>query len=62
MIRWPGRRKSPPVNIPPFPFPPAPLQVERLHAPKDGLEVEEVDTSAMTETGIHKAWKRLTGQ
>lgn len=48
-----------PVAIPPY----VPPVIKTEHAPKDdGLVVEEVDTSAMTRTGIHKAWKRLTGQ
>lgn len=59
MILWPGRKRKAPAELPRFPVPAAPLQVERLHAPKEGVEVEEVDTSAMTATGIHKAWKRL---
>jgi hypothetical protein len=28
----------------------------------EGVIVEEHDTSAMTQTGVHRAWKRLTGQ
>lgn len=58
-MRWPWSRKpQPPPRIPPYRVP-----VEPKPRPKDeGIVVEEHDTSKMTETGVHKAWKRLTGQ
>jgi hypothetical protein len=65
-MRWPWSKRAPPPRIPPYPVP-----VQQQHKPKEeGIVVEEaieldgqkVDTRAMTETGIHKAWKRLTGQ
>jgi hypothetical protein len=32
------------------------------HPPKEtSIVVEEIDTSAMTRTGVHKAWDRLRG-
>lgn len=56
---WPFRRRRPlPLNIPPYKVP-----VSKRETPKEpGIVVEEIDTSAMTQTGVHKAWKRLTGQ
>ncbi len=55
--RWPWAKRSPPPTIPPYRVP---VQQEK---PKSaGIVVEEIDTSAMTQTGVHKAWKRLTGQ
>jgi hypothetical protein len=58
---WPFRRRPAPPDIPKF-APPAPIVVTVHEKPKDdGLVVEEVDTSAMTRTGVHKAWDRLRG-
>jgi hypothetical protein len=46
-------------------IPPSPYRVHVNHEtapPKDEcLVVEEHDTSEMTQTGVHKAWKRLQG-
>jgi hypothetical protein len=58
-MRWPWqKRRPPPLEIPPYQVP-----VSKHATPKDpGIVVEEIDTSAMTQTGVHKAWKRLTGQ
>jgi hypothetical protein len=55
---WWQRKQAPPPAIPAYRVP------ENLRAaPKDpGMVVEEIDTSAMTQTGVHKAWRRLTGQ
>ena len=54
------RPRPTPLEIPPYQ---PPVQVRQEHAPKDeGVVVEEVDTSQMTMTGVHKAWRRLTGQ
>ena len=64
-MRWPWTRPKPP-DIPPFvpeTVRPAHISVRQQHIPKDeGIVVEEVDTRSMTETGIFKAWKRMTGQ
>lgn len=59
-MRWPWSKPKRP-EIPPF-TPRPPVEVHPRPKPEPGIEVEEVDTSAMTETGIHKAWKRLTGR
>jgi hypothetical protein len=56
-LRWPWSKKKPPPAIPPY-VPPV-----REGTPKpEEIVVEEHDTSAMTQTGVHKAWKRLTGK
>lgn len=56
-MRWPWKKKPKPLPIPPFRPELKPVEPQ---APT--LVVEEHDTSAMTQTGVHKAWKRLTGQ
>ena len=57
-MRWPWQRRVPPPTIPPYQVP-----VSKRETPKEpSIVVEEIDTSAMTQTGVHKAWKRLTGQ
>jgi hypothetical protein len=57
-VRWPWRKRAPLPTIPPYQVP-----VSKTPKTKDeGIKVEEHDTSAMTQTGVHKAWKRLTGQ
>jgi len=39
------------------------VRVQQEHRPKEpGIEVQEHDTSQMSQTGVFKAWKRLTGQ
>jgi hypothetical protein len=61
-VSWFGwlRRRPKPLPIPAY-------RAERSDAvmtrpkPEPGIVVEEVDTSAMTQTGVHRAWKRLTG-
>ena len=54
------RRKPPAPEIPKFE---PPVMVEARPRPKDdGIVVEEIDTSAMTQTGVHRAWDRLTGR
>lgn len=57
-MRWPWQKRPvPPLRIPPYKVP-----VQQPHRPKEpAIVVEEVDTSKMTETGIFKAWKRMTG-
>ena len=55
---WPWkRRRPPPPRIPPYQVP-----VSKRETKPPGILVEEHDTSQMTQTGVHKAWKRLTGQ
>lgn len=57
-MRWPWTKPDPAPQIPPYQPP-----IEVHPQPKEqGMLVEEVDTSAMTSTGVHKAWKRLTGK
>jgi hypothetical protein len=57
-VKWPWGKRRPPPTIPPYRVP---VQEQK---PKDhpGIIVEEVDTSAMTQTGIHKAWDKLAGK
>lgn len=58
-MRWPWSKLVPPPAIPPYRPP-----ITRQHSQEredERLIVEEIDTSAMTRTGVHKAWKRLTG-
>jgi hypothetical protein len=52
-------RKQPTAPaIPPY----APL-IQREHPPAEpGIVVDEIDTSAMSKTGIHRAWDRLAGK
>jgi hypothetical protein len=56
-VRWPWSKAPPIPGIPPY-HPP----IVQEHAPKPdpGLIVEEIDTSAMTQTGVHRAWRRLS--
>lgn len=56
-MKWPWSKKPLP-EIPPFKMDFKAPQVK----PEPGIVVDEVDTSQMTQTGVHKAWKRLTGQ
>lgn len=51
------KRDKPPV-IPPY----VPVVVETKPKPEPGIIVDEVDTSDMTKTGIHRAWDRLSGR
>lgn len=55
-LRWPRRKKKPPLAIPPY----VPPVREPTPKPEETIMVEEHDTSAMTQTGVHKAWKRLS--
>jgi hypothetical protein len=57
-MKWPWSKPKPP-RIPPYR---EPAERERPKPKDDGLVVEEHDTSAMTRTGIHRAWRRLTGK
>jgi hypothetical protein len=55
-------RKPPPPEIPPY-KPVERSEIKPLPKPKDeGIVVEEIDTSAMTRTGVHRAWDRMTGK
>ena len=59
-MRWPWIKPKPAPQIPPYRAP-----VTRTHSQEredERIEVVEIDTSAMTQTGVHKAWRRLTGQ
>jgi hypothetical protein len=57
-VRWPWKKRAPPPTIPPYAVP-----VSKRETPKDpGIVVEEVDTTDMTKTGIHRAWDRMTGK
>lgn len=55
-MKW-FRRKPLPA-IPPYQ---PPVEV-RPRAKDDGIVVEEIDTSDMTKTGVHRAWDKLTGR
>lgn len=59
-MRWPW---SKPVPIPPYQPDPQPRVIVR-NEPKaePSIVVEEVDTTDMSKTGVHRAWKRLTGR
>lgn len=59
-MRWPWSKPAAAPAIPPYRPP-----ITRQHSQEredEGIEVEEIDTSAMTQTGVHRAWKRLTGK
>jgi hypothetical protein len=68
-MRWPWQKRTPPPRIPPYPVP-----VAKPKPKEEGVVVEEIDTStvdeqalqalraAQSQTGMHRAWKRLTGQ
>lgn len=57
-MRWPWQKPAPPPRIPPYQVP-----VSKRETPKEpSIIVEEHDTSAMSRTGVFKAWRRLTGQ
>jgi hypothetical protein len=56
-MHWPWQKRKPLPTIPPYPVP-----VAKSKPKEPGITVEEHDTSAMTQTGVYKAWKRLTGQ
>ena len=58
-MRWPWVKPPPAPQIPPYR---PPIVQEHAKPADSGLVVEEIDTSQMTQTGVHKAWKRLTGQ
>jgi hypothetical protein len=55
---WPWPKRKPPPKIPPYKVPVQPPIPPR----EPSIVVEEHDTSKMTETGVFKAWKRLTGK
>ena len=61
---WPFRMKRKPEQpeIPPYQPPPVVVRTSQAPEKDTGIEVEEIDTSAMTRTGVHKAWRKLTGQ
>jgi hypothetical protein len=69
-MRWPWSKPTPPPRIPPYKVP------VQAHTPKrdEAIVVEELDPAkvdaeaveallrAQSQTGMHKAWKRITGQ
>lgn len=57
-MKWPWTKRPPPPTIPPYQVP-----VSKRETPKEpSIVVEEVDTTDMTKTGIHRAWDRMTGK
>lgn len=58
-MRWPWNKPKP-LPIPPY-QPPITQEYASVRN-EPGIVVDEHDTSQMTQTGVHKAWKRLTGQ
>lgn len=59
-MKWWWQKKPKLPEIPPSPYQ---FPVSKCETPKDsGIVVEEVDTSDMTKTGIHRAWDRMTGK
>ena len=56
-MRW-FRRSAPPLPIPPYAPP-----IQREHPLEEpGIVVDEIDTSDMTKTGIHRVWTRLASK
>lgn len=55
---WRRPKPKPAPTIPPYRVP---VQ-EHRPKPNGGIVVEERDTSDMTATGVHKAWKKESGQ
>lgn len=51
-------RKKPLPAIPPF----QPIEVKPVPKAEPSVIVDEVDTTDMSATGIHKAWNRLAGR
>jgi hypothetical protein len=59
--RWPPWSKRDTRPAIPKHVPPAPL-IEPRAKPDPGIEVIEHDVSKLTETGVHKAWRRGAGK
>jgi hypothetical protein len=58
-MKWPWTKKQhAPLVIPSYPVEIATARVEVLRG--EPMVVEEHDTSAMTMTGVHEAWKRMS--
>jgi hypothetical protein len=69
-MRWPWSKPTPPPRIPPYSVPVASKPKPKQEA---GIEVQELDPAAadpdalkalleaQSRTGMHKAWKRITG-
>lgn len=66
-MRWPWRKRPPAPAIPPY----RPVDVKPVEHPEPGIVVEEVAAAdedlealrtAQTQTGMHRVWRRLTGQ
>lgn len=59
-MRWPWSKRPPPApEIPPYA---PPVNIKPIEPKDPGIVVDEVDTTDMSATGIHKAWDRLTGR
>jgi hypothetical protein len=57
-MKWPLTKRHAPLAIPEYPV--ALVEVLRTIPIEVGMSVEKHDTSAMTMTGVHKAWKRMS--
>jgi len=67
-FRWPWKKRAPPPTIPPYVVPVAQPAKEKT----PGIEVQEHEVAddadlealrrAQTQTGMHRAWDRLTGK
>lgn len=55
-MKWPWTKPKP-LPIPPYAPPIKPVE------PKEpSVVVEEVDTTDLSATGVHRAWRKLTGK
>jgi hypothetical protein len=66
-VRWFGwfRRREKQPDLPQAPHPPVSIEPVNVPQPKpkaDGIEVQEHDVSAMSRTGIYRAWRKLSGK
>jgi hypothetical protein len=61
-MSWFKFKKPPPHPAIPKYEPPAPLPPFTPKPKDEGIVVEEVDTSQMSRTGVHRAWDKLTGR
>lgn len=66
-MRWPWNKRPPPLAIPPYQVP-----VSKRETAEPTIVVEEINNvddgdiealrAAQTQTGMHRVWRRLTGQ
>ena len=65
-MRWPwSKREARPIiqpYQPPVSIREAPKEPPGIIVKEGSLDEVGIDVESMTRTGIHKAWKRLTGQ